>query len=197
MAVQSLFLAGACAASRGAPPAMLAAALAAFAFATRYLLFGAAPPELLAGLQVASTALSIFSLVPQIWMNFRRKSGAAAARTRYGFEMRCAVFGADRGDAAGRDVDIPRPRAVPPRPPPIRVAAAALPPRRRSDVRPRGEPGTRAGGQWSAITAGLSCAGQAARVFTTLQLTKDAILFVGFFTGFLFNAILLSQILLY
>ncbi|KAH8086716.1 hypothetical protein JL720_7159 [Aureococcus anophagefferens] len=55
----------------------------------------------------------------------------------------------------------------------------------------------RSGGQWSAITAGLSVGGNAIRAFTTLTLTKDALLLCGFLLGLALNATLLGQILLY
>lgn len=52
-------------------------------------------------------------------------------------------------------------------------------------------------GEWSAITAGLSSAGNGLRVFTTVQLTGDPILMVGFTAGFLVNLTLFCQILYY
>ena len=55
----------------------------------------------------------------------------------------------------------------------------------------------RSGGQWSAITAGLSVGGNAIRAFTTLTLTKDTLLLCGFLLGLALNATLLGQILLY
>ena len=56
---------------------------------------------------------------------------------------------------------------------------------------------TTSGGQWSAVTAALSVAGNAIRVFTTLRLTKDRLLFLGFALGFALNATLLGQILIW
>jgi hypothetical protein len=55
----------------------------------------------------------------------------------------------------------------------------------------------RSSGGWSPVTAGLSAAGNALRVFTTLQLTRDALLLAGFLAGFTVNAVLLAQIYLY
>ncbi|KAH8052431.1 hypothetical protein JL721_10906 [Aureococcus anophagefferens] len=55
----------------------------------------------------------------------------------------------------------------------------------------------RSGGQWSAITAGLSVGGNAIRAFTTLTLTKDTLLLCGFLLGLALNATLLGQIALY
>ena len=55
----------------------------------------------------------------------------------------------------------------------------------------------RSGGGWSPITAGLSAAGNAVRCWTTMQLTGDGILLAGFAAGFLVNAALLAQILLW
>ncbi len=52
-------------------------------------------------------------------------------------------------------------------------------------------------GGWSPLTAGLSTAGNAIRVFTTVQLTHDALLLAGYTAGFLVNAALLAQILVY
>ena len=51
--------------------------------------------------------------------------------------------------------------------------------------------------QWSPVTAGLSVLGAATRVFTTLRLTKDALLLAGFAAGLLLNGVLLAQILVY
>jgi len=51
-------------------------------------------------------------------------------------------------------------------------------------------------GGWSPVSAGLSTAGNAIRVFTTVQLTKDALLLAGFTAGFLLNAALFAQTLL-
>jgi hypothetical protein len=53
----------------------------------------------------------------------------------------------------------------------------------------------RTSGGWSPISAGLSTAGNAIRVFTTMQLTHDMLLLAGFGAGFLLNAILLAQTL--
>ena len=55
----------------------------------------------------------------------------------------------------------------------------------------------RSSGGWSPLTAGLSTAGNALRVFTTLQLTHDALLLAGFVAGLVVNAALLTQILVY
>jgi hypothetical protein len=55
----------------------------------------------------------------------------------------------------------------------------------------------RSSGGWSPLTASLSTAGNALRVFTTLQLTRDALLLAGFVAGFAVNAALLAQILMY
>lgn len=52
-------------------------------------------------------------------------------------------------------------------------------------------------GQWSLFTAGLSVAGNAIRVFTTLQLTRDPLLLSGFVFGLTLNSILFAQIILY
>lgn len=53
----------------------------------------------------------------------------------------------------------------------------------------------RTSGGWSPISAGLSTAGNAIRVFTTMQLTHDMLLLAGFSAGFLLNAILFAQTL--
>jgi hypothetical protein len=55
----------------------------------------------------------------------------------------------------------------------------------------------RSSGGWSPVTAGLSAAGNALRVFTTLQLTRDVLLLAGFLAGFAVNAALLAQIAMY
>jgi mannose-P-dolichol utilization defect protein 1 len=55
----------------------------------------------------------------------------------------------------------------------------------------------RSGGGWSPLTAGLSAAGNAVRVFTTVQLTRDPLLLGGFLAGFAVNAALLAQIFIY
>jgi len=55
----------------------------------------------------------------------------------------------------------------------------------------------RSSGGWSPLTAGLSAAGNAVRIFTTLQLTQDPLLLGGFVAGFAVNAALLAQIYLY
>ena len=52
-------------------------------------------------------------------------------------------------------------------------------------------------GEWSPLTAGLSTAGNAVRVFTTVQLTQDPLLLAGFSLGFLVNGALFAQILYY
>jgi len=56
---------------------------------------------------------------------------------------------------------------------------------------------TKSSGGWSPITAGLAVAGNGVRVFTTLQLTGDTLLLVGFVAGLVVNAALLLQILAY
>ena len=55
----------------------------------------------------------------------------------------------------------------------------------------------RSSGGWSPLTAGLSAAGNALRIFTTLQLTQDPLLLGGFVAGFAVNAALLAQIFVY
>eukprot|EP00981_Chlorochromonas_danica_P006452 scaffold1401_cov180-Ochromonas_danica.AAC.2 len=50
---------------------------------------------------------------------------------------------------------------------------------------------------WSAITAFLSAAGCAVRIFTTMQLTQDMLVLSGYILGFITNGILLAQVLLY
>ena len=55
----------------------------------------------------------------------------------------------------------------------------------------------RSSGGWSPLTAGLSAAGNAVRIFTTLQLTQDPLLLGGFVAGFAVNAALLAQIYVY
>ena len=52
-------------------------------------------------------------------------------------------------------------------------------------------------GQYSPVTAGLSVLGNSIRIFTTLTLTKDPLLLLGFALGFSLNATLLGQILFY
>ena len=52
-------------------------------------------------------------------------------------------------------------------------------------------------GQYSPVTAGLSVLGNSIRIFTTLTLTKDPLLLLGFVLGFCLNAALLGQILFY
>eukprot|EP00192_Tetraselmis_astigmatica_P018233 CAMPEP_0117674208 /NCGR_PEP_ID=MMETSP0804-20121206/14905_1 /TAXON_ID=1074897 /ORGANISM="Tetraselmis astigmatica, Strain CCMP880" /LENGTH=239 /DNA_ID=CAMNT_0005483041 /DNA_START=478 /DNA_END=1197 /DNA_ORIENTATION=- len=52
-------------------------------------------------------------------------------------------------------------------------------------------------GEWSIFTAFASAAGNAMRVFTTLQLTRDPLLLTGYILGFGVNAILLWQIIYY
>ena len=52
-------------------------------------------------------------------------------------------------------------------------------------------------GQYSPVTAGLSVLGNSIRIFTTLTLTKDPLLLLGFALGFSLNAALLGQILFY
>ena len=52
----------------------------------------------------------------------------------------------------------------------------------------------RSGGGWSPLTAGLSALGNAVRVFTTVQLTRDPLLLGGFIAGFAVNAAMLAQI---
>jgi|APGre2960657444_1045066.scaffolds.fasta_scaffold00534_3 mannose-P-dolichol utilization defect protein 1 len=55
----------------------------------------------------------------------------------------------------------------------------------------------RSSGGWSPLTAGLSACGNALRVFTTLQLTHDALLLAGYMAGFAVNAALLAQIVVF
>lgn len=50
---------------------------------------------------------------------------------------------------------------------------------------------------WSAFTAFFSGAGNAMRIFTTLQLTKDSLLLSGYAIGFVLNIILILQYLAY
>lgn len=50
---------------------------------------------------------------------------------------------------------------------------------------------------WSAITASLSAAGCFVRILTTLQLTKDPLVLLGYMIGLTNNAIVLGQIYLY
>lgn len=50
---------------------------------------------------------------------------------------------------------------------------------------------------WSPITAGLSTIGCIIRIFTTLQLTKDKLILLGYSLGLTTNVILLAQILWY
>lgn len=50
---------------------------------------------------------------------------------------------------------------------------------------------------WSGITAFLSAAGCAVRIFTTMQLTQDMLVLSGYILGFITNGILLAQVLLY
>ena len=50
---------------------------------------------------------------------------------------------------------------------------------------------------WSAITACLSLAGCAVRIFTTMQLTKDPLLVGGYILGLITNGLLLAQVILY
>lgn len=52
----------------------------------------------------------------------------------------------------------------------------------------------RSSGGWSPLTAGLSALGNAVRVFTTVQLTRDPLLLGGFVAGFAVNAVMLWQI---
>ena len=52
-------------------------------------------------------------------------------------------------------------------------------------------------GQYSPVTAGLSVLGNSIRIFTTLTLTKDPLLLLGFALGLSLNAALLGQILFY
>lgn len=55
----------------------------------------------------------------------------------------------------------------------------------------------RSSGGWSPLTAGLSSAGNAVRVFTTVQLTGDPLMLATYLAGLTVNAILLAQILMY
>lgn len=50
---------------------------------------------------------------------------------------------------------------------------------------------------YSRITALLGVGGNAVRVFTTLQLTKDALVLVGFLGGMVLNLMLLAQTFAY
>ena len=50
---------------------------------------------------------------------------------------------------------------------------------------------------WSPITAAMSMAGNAIRIFTTLQLTQDFLVLSGNLLGFITNAILLGQVIVY
>ena len=50
---------------------------------------------------------------------------------------------------------------------------------------------------WSHITAFLAASGNAIRIFTTLQLTKDRLVLSGYIFGFFSNIILFSQYFLY
>jgi len=50
---------------------------------------------------------------------------------------------------------------------------------------------------WSPITAAMSMAGNAIRIFTTLQLTQDLLVLSGNLLGFITNAILLGQVIAY
>lgn len=53
-------------------------------------------------------------------------------------------------------------------------------------------------GEWSVASAAMSTAGNAVKVFTTVQLAgSDPVLLAGFFFGLATNAILLSQIIYY
>lgn len=115
----------ACAVLQRRSPWLLAVSAVVYATGMRYLMFDAPPRRLLAALQAAATTLMTVSLLPQIAMNFK----------------------------------------------------------------------TRSGGQWSAITATLSVVGNAIRIFTTLQLTKDKLLLGGFLLGWLLNSTLLWQVL--
>ena len=127
LSAQSLALCVVVALCQGAGAAPVAAAAAAAAAAVVALATRPVPPRVLAALQAGATALMTVSLLPQIVLNFQRRSG----------------------------------------------------------------------GQWSAITAGLSVGGNAIRAFTTLTLTKDTLLLCGFLLGLALNATLLGQILLY
>ena len=54
------------------------------------------------------------------------------------------------------------------------------------------------GGGWSPISAGLSTGGNAARIFTTVQLAGGNKLLMGqYFLGFLLNGLLLGQSLVW
>lgn len=55
----------------------------------------------------------------------------------------------------------------------------------------------RSSGGWSALTAGLSVTGNALRVFTTLQLTRDPLMLATYLMGMTVNGILLAQCLVY
>ena len=50
---------------------------------------------------------------------------------------------------------------------------------------------------WSEITAFLSASGNALRIFTTLQLTKDRLVLIGFLIGFTSNSVLFAQSYIY
>jgi len=56
---------------------------------------------------------------------------------------------------------------------------------------------TRTGGGWSIISAALSAAGAATRIFTTIQLTGDPVVLSGHVAGFACNVVLLSQIVFF
>ena len=51
--------------------------------------------------------------------------------------------------------------------------------------------------KWSPITAAMSMAGNAIRIFTTLQLTQDTLVMSGNVLGLVTNAILLAQVYFY
>lgn len=50
---------------------------------------------------------------------------------------------------------------------------------------------------WSGVTAFLSMSGCLIRVFTTMQLTHDNLVIMGYLLGFLTNGILLGQVIMY
>ena len=50
---------------------------------------------------------------------------------------------------------------------------------------------------WSSVSAALSTAGTAARVFTTWQVTQDMLVLAGYVCGCLLNIVLLTQTLVY
>jgi mannose-P-dolichol utilization defect protein 1 len=50
---------------------------------------------------------------------------------------------------------------------------------------------------WSGITAFMSMAGCAIRIFTTLQLTRDLLVMAGYILGFVTNGLLLTQVIIY